>query len=760
METKHELVEANGRILAEQVAIELATRPLPLPVHLGCSGLYVWSSPRPVPLPEPLPRPHIPPLPEIPPRPDIPPRPGPGPDPVPTPAPHAAASFPILLRREELRLDVDGRYPQMVVSGMSFSGLLAKTQWIANVQAVGPDRWSGAIWYKDGGIATFPYTTVDVHVTRGFLKPVSATVTLSGGGPARTLTYPYASPYFHPVEFEYDCAQGTAAATTVNTGAHPDRPAGLPSETLTLATVYQRAGFDVRKTGNDNVVPLSLSGANPQWSNQEMHDAMQVYWSRFAPKAQWSAWVFFAALHDMGTSLGGIMFDDIGPNQRQGTAIFEQAFIANAPAGDPNPAAWVQRMRFWTAAHEMGHTFNLAHSWQKSLGTSWIPLANEPGAYSFMNYPYRVPPGPQDVFFRNFEYRFSNGELLFMRHAPFRFVEQGNALWFDHHGFEGAGVTPGSAYRLQVRFNRERPLLEFLEPAVVELKLTNVSSEPTLIPQNLLAMHDRLSVIIKQAGRPARQYLPYARYCFLERNTVLAAGDSIYDSLFVGAGRNGWDLAEPGNYTMQVALHLDGEDVLSNPLRVRVAPPRGYEEELLAQDFFSDEVGRVLNFDGSSVLTSANDVLQHVTERLPQSRATVHARIALGNAVAVERKRLELGDGPATAVPAYMARGRIAVQRADVTAATKQLSAALMGEKSVAAETLGHVDYKEYAVGFADWLAQNGEVKDATAVLSDVYQTLTDRKVLPRVLDEVKTVRDKYRAMQDGGKSVSGSRPA
>ena len=137
----------------------------------------------------------------------------------------------------------------------------------------------------------------------------------------------------------------------------------------------------------DNVVPLAGAGADVRWSNQEMHDAMQVYWSRFAPKAQWSVWVFFASLHEMGTDLGGIMFDDIGPNQRQGTAIFGNSFIAQAPRGDPNPAAWVSRMRFWTAAHEMGHAFNLAHAWQKSLGTPWIPLNDEPDAFSFMNYP-------------------------------------------------------------------------------------------------------------------------------------------------------------------------------------------------------------------------------------------------------------------------------------------------------------------------------------------------------------------------------------
>ena len=250
-----------------------------------------------------------------------------------------------------------------------------------------------------------------------------------------------------------------------------------------------------------------------------------------------------------------------------------------------------------------------------------------------MNYPYRVPPGPEHVFFQNFEYRFSDSELLFLRHAPFRFVQHGNAVWFDHHGFQSANMQEASAFKFEVRVNRPKAEFEFLEPMVVELKLSNVSTEPRLIPENLLLNNERMTVIIKKDGHPARQYLPFARLCLEERRTVLGPGQPIYESLFVGAGRNGWDLAEPGNYTIQVALHLDGEDLVSAPLRVRVAPPRSFEEQHLAQDFFSDQVGRVLAFDGSAVLDNATATLREVAERLPDRRVAVHAHIALGNSV-------------------------------------------------------------------------------------------------------------------------------
>jgi hypothetical protein len=166
---------------------------------------------------------------------------------------------------------------------------------------------------------------------------------------------------------------------------------------------------------------------------------------------------------------------------------------------------------------------------------------------------------------------------------------------------------------------------------------------------------------------------------------------------------------------------------------------------VLAQEFFSDDVGRILTFGGSMVLAQGNAVLREVTERLPNSRAAVHARIALGNAVAFPRKRLELGgEAGGPMLPAHMAGGRIVIMRPDTGEARRQLSTALAGEHNIAAETLGHIAYNKRASAFADWLAQNGDVEDATKLLSDVYETLSQREVPQWVLGALKRRRDAY----------------
>ena len=68
-------------------------------------------------------------------------------------------------------------------------------------------------------------------------------------------------------------------------------------------------------------------------------------------------------------------------------------------------------------------------------------------------------------------------------------------------------------------------------------------------------------------------------------------------------------LDEPGRYTVQLALRVGSEDVVSNAFSLRVAPAIGYDEEYLAQDVFTDEVGRLLAFDGSQYFDGGNNTL-------------------------------------------------------------------------------------------------------------------------------------------------------
>jgi hypothetical protein len=639
---------------------------------------------------------------------------------------------------EELRLDVDGRYPQMTASGTIPISKVQRLHWIARIKKTAANTYTGGIWFRDPSTATFPYRNVTIVVNPGpSASARSAKVTFSRTGlTPRVMTYAFKSAYFQKVEFEFDAETSISPGLSIQTHAHPNRPAGLASETLSIQTVFKRCGFNVSTSPNPSTI---AAPPGTTWSDMEMHDAMTSFWSRFSATAKWAMWVLFARQHETGNSLGGIMFDDIGPNHRQGTALFYDSFVSSAPAGDLNPAAWVSRMRFWTAVHEMGHAFNLAHSWQKALGTAWIPLANEPEARSFMNYPYNVA-GGQTQFFSDFEYRFSNTELLFMRHAPARFVRMGDANWFDNHAFEQVAQHPAPPLSLEIRFNRSRPAYEFMEPVVAELKLKNISSTPQVVDENVLKTLDGITIALKREGSPAKQYMPYARYCMSATPKVLAPGQAIYGSAYLTAGLNGIDVAEPGRYVIQAALHRPDGDIVSAAALLRIAPPRGYEEEVMAQDLFTDAVGRVMAFDGSNVLKGANDTLREVVAKHGDLRIARHALIPLALAVSRPAQVLDLGAGIDPLSAGTDRQTAVLVQAPQMAEARQELTQALRGSGSdVAAESLGHVDYKNYVDKLTDLLERQGDTQEATKVQQEMKTLLEARNVLPRVLGEIDT---------------------
>jgi len=614
--------------------------------------------------------------------------------------------------KEELRLDVDGRYPQMQASGTVRMGLLSSVHWIARLSRTrNGNVWSGRIWYKDGPGNAMRHTRIRISVRRSwypYQRRLKATF-YGGGAPSRSLIFNYKSAYYHPVEFEYDRVDDVPiekAITSIASCAHPNRPATIACENLSLDTVYRRAGFDVTNSGGSGEVPIQGAGANDTWSNAEMHDAMQAYWSKFSNAPQWSMWTLFARQHDMGRGLGGIMFDSIGPNHRQGTALFSDSFVEDAPAGDINPQAWVDRMRFWTAAHEMGHAFNLAHSWQKSLGNPWIPLANENEARSFMNYPFFVE-GAQASFFSDFEYRFSDSELLFMRHAPSNFVQMGNAAWFDNHGFEQIEKEQSNEFILELRVNRDSSVFEFLEMINLELKLKNVSGQPQQIEKGVLNEFENMSIIIKRDGLPARQWLPFAQILHEKEMMLLDSGKALYETILLSAGKNGWDISEPGNYTVQAMLSLGGEVIVSNPLQIRISAARTHDEEVCAQDIFTKEVGQVLTFGGSQFLTQANEALEEVIIRLPNKQAARQATIARALPKLRKFKSLNIMGDVATMQEAKANKEtKVVVSKSDHKSVAKSLERVLIEEADFTAQTLGHINYKRIMDQYSEFLAK------------------------------------------------------
>jgi hypothetical protein len=347
-----------------------------------------------------------------------------------------------------------------------------------------------------------------------------------------------------------------------------------------------------------------------------------------------------------------------------------------------------------------------------------------------MNYPFRVA-GGHSAFFANFDFRFTNDELIFMRHAPRRFVQMGNEAWFENHGFEDTrSASEGSLFALKLRPNRESNNFRFLEPVSLELKLTNASGEAQVVDEDCLSDGRHVAIVVRRDGGQTRKWRPFMTYCHEPHAAALKPGESRYASHFVGATADGWLIDEPGFYLVQAAVELAGELVLSNVLRIHVSSDTSAADNAVAPDYFSEDVARVLAFQGAPALDKANDTLKLVVERCAGTPAATHAAVAMSSPMLRDFKSLKAGD-----TRADLAFGTSAMK---LDQGSKIQVDALVKKPDEAAQTMGHISYFDTLERLSTTLASEGDTKQAKSVQKSVVDIMEKRGVLKAVVDAAK----------------------
>ncbi|KYG33431.1 zinc metalloprotease [Priestia endophytica] len=328
-----------------------------------------------------------------------------------------------------------------VISGTKYDGLnRTEHHWIANVKENSSGKWSGEIFYRKPEHLTFEKVEVSTINSMGMSKNLHVFLSSSSFYDDRKWLFfnanQFKPQYLRTVIVEMAAEENVDYVTSFNTHEHPNRPGELKNFNLTIPEVFRWASIEVLMVEGNKKIPLSLAGSDLMWDNNELHQAMLQHCMFKKDKFPigWTIWLLNAS-NNINPDTSGIMFDEI-ENHRQGAAVFNNSRYFVPPPHDPNPDAWVKRAKFWTTIHEIGHCFNLTHSFQKEIGTPWdSSLKNDTNAYSFMNYSHNARNlTVQQNFFSNFYYTFTREEKLFMCHAPDEFVQMGNSNFTENHG--------------------------------------------------------------------------------------------------------------------------------------------------------------------------------------------------------------------------------------------------------------------------------------------------------------------------------------
>ena len=646
----------------------------------------------------------------------------PAPSPLPTRAASGRYRSQPLGFQLELRVDVDGRRPLRKLSGDYFTISGATTTYFGSwtVDAVTVTTSPAAIVIVGTARTTWTttFTVARVTIPRTTIFRPAPAATIRWSTPSGTVGAAYTCSWeagaYRTVELEQDCEAGVTPFSSYNTGS---LPSGGPSRTLSVAGAYAEAGVQMIDTGAANIIATS---SNHIWNNASLHNAMLAHFSRYQERPQFKVWLMHAMRHELGVGLRGIMFDQQGL-QRQGCASFYQAISTPVPAN--------LREQLYVNVHELGHCFNLYHSFHKSYMTP--PLPNRPGSLSWMNYPQLYAPGggaPSGAaaFWAAFPFQFDDLELAHLRHGFRNAVIMGGnpfgtgaALEIDDEYADR--LTDTSGLSLRIATSPERPVLG--TPVVLEIRLV---AERTQQVHEREQLHPKFGFVHVAISRPRGDVIvhePPVTHCAVPELVVCGHAEEQPTSAYIGYdAKVGQIFEDPGTYRIRASYAApDGTLIVSNVTMVRIAAPRTEQDERVADLMLDDQVGMVLTLMGtdSPFLADGMRALETVATEFGDHPNAVFAKLALG----VNAAR------PFTEV---LRDGTVRVRDRDLGRADDLLGSAIDASRGDA----GLDDLTVYQV--AAYLAKSheaeGDMDTARSLREDIRRLAESRNAAPSVL--------------------------
>lgn len=531
----------------------------------------------------------------------------------------------------ELRVDIDRTRPMNRLSGDFFQVSGGTTSYVGSFIVNTPTITVTTTQVVARGLGVYTFSAgapvVEVTIPRRTVLQAQAPATVrfftTGGAAGATYTCAFVSMYFRTVRLEIDRTSNitTPVFNSYNTGA---LPSGGAARSLSVVAAYGEAGIEMMPTGASDVVNVSEAGANTSWSDAELHASMQRHFSLWRDLPQWAVWLLVAQNHDLGGGLYGIMFDQQG-KQRQGCAVFHY--------GIGGTTADKQRLQLYTYVHELGHCFNLLHSWQKSYATP--PVPNRPSALSWMNYPWNYPGGGAATFWARFAFQFDNEEIIHLRHAFRNNIVMGGSDFAVGAGLGREVLADPVRDESGLMFNISTHKKSFAlgEPVVLELALSSTQPKGRRVHTWLHPNCGMVKVVIQKPSGAVVAYDPLIDHLVGDRDGMVSIGDVIHDSAYIGFGKGGLYFDQPGNYLVRaVYAALDGSQAMSDIIRVRVRYPVTAAEEELADLFMGEDQGTLLALLGSDseALDSGNAAFDEVLAKYPKHAMANYVRLMRG----------------------------------------------------------------------------------------------------------------------------------
>lgn len=548
-----------------------------------------------------------------------------------------------------LRLDIDGSTALNMLSGELNQSVRLKDFNYLNLRKhsfIGDD-----ITYAEEGnrvVFTTPIRFFRLPELTGSIKveidPSSAVarLKLTGYGYHKqplTFALEKTSDYFRDIRLEIDYEKGTEMPEPFKPWSTESHPAGMPEEPISIQGAFQRSGIDVVVHSDHTPIPTAATGIDSRWTSAELHAAMNSYFSLISTDPTWNVYLLIG-MEYINPGVSGIMFDSGDPLPRQGVAVFYEHFKDLSPDG-------VRARNFVrTTVHELGHAFNLLHSFQKGVFSEFgfgdnpfmMPRSD---SLSYMNYPWRYPYGHNRPsgwngtadYWARFPFAFDKSELMHLRHHDrLEVIFGGEAFGIHGHSrlsaLQSAEIERrihASPLKLNLRakqvMREQVKSYDHMEPVHLELKLECSRADDVEISKQLDPSAGLVAVYVQKPGGEIVKFRPLMTACYEDSQTeTLRPGLPVYQDLHLTFGRDGFYFQDPGAYEVR-AVYLGGERLTaySNVLQIYVGAPKTVERDRLAGDFFDPIKGQLLAVgpSASSRFSAQVDFFRDVMKRMP-----------------------------------------------------------------------------------------------------------------------------------------------
>ncbi len=319
----------------------------------------------------------------------------------------------------ELRIDVNGMHPLNIISGDFYANSKNVRKYLSSfifqeVEKIETQTNRILLLGKKGKFSSnsdqFKDIKISISANSHHLKASFQGTTYSKS--KVFCSCDYVSNYFRTIYLEHDYEEGVRPLEPYETTdlISPSQHRLHPNN---LIDAFAKAGIEIviTKEKRDSVPsPVRTPEDETIWTNANLRNVMIEHFTLFKEEPQWNLWLLSANEYVM-SNIYGITIDG-NERRRKGCAVFQTSTGWQS--------AEEKRFRLFIYVHEIGHCFNLSHSWEKPSNDPSAET-NKYATLSWMNLPWRYYASEEshgdEAFWKAFNFQFSTSELRHLRHG-------------------------------------------------------------------------------------------------------------------------------------------------------------------------------------------------------------------------------------------------------------------------------------------------------------------------------------------------------